>query len=182
MAACIPIQKAIQILADAKGFMWIDHGVLKTGIVPFQEEATVDFASERLLPTSAIAEDPSPAHVPIRDRLMRHGGRYLFAMNGEIVECASLKDLLKKGLLTIAKHDPGMLIELTKVRPRTKRIVAIKPEYLFEDPKLVKQFSEPLKEGWYYGTNNSASETKGWLMRACEVAQLRWGRDFEVSI
>jgi hypothetical protein len=89
---------------------------------------------------------------------------------------------LKGGLLAIEDHHPGMLAELTKHKARTKRIVAQKASDLFEDPQLVKQFSAQLKPGWYYGTNNSAQETKSWLARACEIAGLTWGKDFDATI
>lgn len=185
MAACIQIEKAVKLLERQTGFAWIDGGVLKIGAVPFQEQHFLDFASESLrssesrdvLPPSSSPSVP----VPPRVRLLKHGGRYLFDIRGKLIECSSLKDMLKKGLLAIEEQSPGMLMELNKVKARTRRIVAQKAADLFADPKLTK-YAEPLKNGWFYGTNNNATTTKEWLKNACDLGKLEWGKDFDVSI
>lgn len=170
-------------------FMWImSDSEIGVGTVPLRPEFIVDLAGERVRRPEEVTLPPhlpsklTPAPLPPRARLLTHGGRYLFDIKGKLVECASLKDMLKKGLLEIEAISPGMLEELSAVRPRTKRIVAKDARHLFEDQKLVKQFAAELKPGWFFGTNNSAPETKGWLQRACEIAKLQWGMDFDVSI
>lgn len=186
MAACIEIDKAVKILSTQKGFAWIDGGVLKVGVVPFQEQHYLDFSSEQLrdsvdAPSAAdLAAVPSVVMRP-RERLLKHGGKYLFDIQGRIVECNSLKDMLKKGLLALEQKDPSLLTGLSQRRARTRRAVAQKPSELFDDPKLTK-YAEPLKPGWFYGTNNNRQTTKDWLRTACEMAGLQWGKDFDVSI
>jgi hypothetical protein len=185
MAACISTEKAASLLAQHKGFAWIDGGVLKLGKLPFHEEYALDFASESLTSSKrSSAGTPVPASVTYespRDGLVRRGGRYMYFIKGEYVACGSYKELLKKGILAIEKHYPALLPELAKVKGRTRRIVATKPGELFNDLALSK-FAEPLKPGWFYGTNNNKTTTRDWLKLACEIAGLKWGEDFEVSI
>lgn len=188
MASCMETEKAAQLLAGNKGFVWIDGGVLKIGAVPFKEECFLDFATETVRESDIAlksrsfvpAPPPSIPETP-RQRIERHGGEYLFEIKGEIVECGSLKNLLANGLRVLAAHKPGLLDELTKLKGRTRRIVARNKADLFADPKLVR-YAEELKPGWYYGTNNNSTTTKDWLREACKMAGLVWGVDFDVSI
>ena len=76
---------------------------------------------------------------------------------------------------------PGTLDDLTKIRPRSKRIVSRDPKQLFKDPEMVGLFSEKLVDGWWFGINNSAAETLSWLRRGAEIAGLEWGKDVETS-
>lgn len=188
MAACISIEKAVNLLSQQKGFAWIDGGVLKLGTLPFHEEHALDFASESLVSSkgetgtvSVASAPPTAMQISPRSRLLRSGGRYLYFIKGAIVECGSLKELLKKGILAIEKHCPTLLSDLAKLKGRTRRIVATKPGDLFADAELTK-YAEQLKPGWYYGTNNNKTTTRDWLKEACEIAGLKWGEDFEVSI
>ena len=92
---------------------------------------------------------PAPAPVKSTIEQYRKSGRYLFEFHGKTEECGSLKESLKKSLIAIEQAKPGMLAELTKIKPRTRRIVAKDPKDLFTDQKLVKQFAETLMPGWY---------------------------------
>ena len=85
------------------------------------------------------------------------------------------------GLTLIEEHFPGTLEELSKTKLRSRRIVAKDRNDLFSNPKLTKKYAEKLKEGWYYGTNNSSAETRAWLERACLAAGIRYGTDFKTS-
>ena len=186
MAACIPTKSLANLISQVQGHAWPENGGIALGAIAFQAQYHVDFASESLVPVGSGSGSPAPTAAPTiiyspRARLLKHGGRYLFDIRGKLVECSSLKDMLKKGLLAIEEHSPGMLTELAKLKPRTRRIVAQKASDLFADPKLTR-FGEPLKPGWFYGTNNSAATTKDWLKSACEIGKLEWGTDFDVSI
>lgn len=189
MATFIPLEKGMGLLSalDPKLYVWIQSPTeIAAGTVPLQPQFIIDLATENLRQVDAVNIDAVPqtafpATQP-SPRMLRHSGRYLFELLGKTVECASLKDMLKKALVAMEDHKSGMLDELTKLRPRTKRIVARRAGDLFTDVELVKNFSDKLMDGWYYGTNNSASETKMWLKRACECAGLQWGKDFDVSI
>lgn len=185
--AFIPVGRAIEILSRVEpGRLLWNHSTTQIAIgkIPTKPEYFLDLGSETLeIAPSDGSMNFNPFRAVERAGLLRHSGRYLFDMKGKTLECGSLKELLKKGLLAIEAESPGMLEELTKEKPRTKRIVARNPKDLFTDsPALVKQFAEPLTEGWYYGTNNSGPETKSWLARACAIAKLRWGVDFDTSL
>jgi hypothetical protein len=60
--------------------------------------------------------------------------------------------------------------------------VARDPSHLFDKQHLSEDHSERLIDGWWYGTNNSASQTRAWLQRACSCAGLKWGDDFKTSL
>jgi len=68
------------------------------------------------------------------------------------------------------------------IKSRTRRIVARDPSHLFDKQHLSEDHSERLIDGWWYGTNNSASQTRAWLQRACSCAGLKWGDDFKTSL
>ncbi len=175
---------------DPKSVMWVlSPTEIAVGAVPLHADYIIDLSTETLSQVNGAKVDAAPAAgFPTSARLKpsidqyRKSGRYLFELHGKTEECGSLKESLKKSLIAIETDKPGMLAELTKIKPRTRRIVAKDPKDLFTDQKLVKQFAESLMPGWYFGTNNSAQETKVWLQRACEIAGLKWGKDFEVSI
>jgi len=112
----------------------------------------------------------------------RASGNYLLEVQGRTIECRSLSGLLAEGLKAVEAHKKGTLDTLSGIQPRTKRIVARHPSSLFKQKDLVDKYSEKLMDGWYFGTNNSAGETKTWLKRGCEIAGLKWGVDFSTSI
>jgi hypothetical protein len=60
--------------------------------------------------------------------------------------------------------------------------VARDPKLLFDKEHLARDYSEKLRNGWFFGTNNSAHETNTWLQRACEIAGLAWDKDFKTSM
>jgi hypothetical protein len=109
-------------------------------------------------------------------------GDYWLAIRGKRIECESLKELLAEGLKAIERTKPGTFDNLSRIRGRSRRIVARDANQLFDKPHLVKEYAEPLINGWYYGTNNSARETNVWLQRAAECAGLAWGVDFTTNL
>lgn len=162
--------------------LWImSNNQIAIGSEAMKPERIYDLAAEELRPLGTTPSS-APAAQPASVNPALKSGRYRFQIEGKTIECASLRDLLKKGLQAIEESYPGMLEELTKVKPRTKRIVAKKKSDLFEDQALVEKYAEKLIDGWWYGTNNSTDETRQWLMRACEYTKLQFGTDFDTSI
>jgi hypothetical protein len=53
---------------------------------------------------------------------------------------------------------------------------------LFANSHLVSEYSEVLTDGWYFGTNNSAAETKKWLIDAAACAGGTVGNSFRTSL
>jgi hypothetical protein len=125
----------------------------------------------------------------MRDRLSRisltlHPGytRYWFEIKGKRTECGSLKELLAEALKALERTKPGTLNNLSRMRGRSRRIVALDPSQLFDRPDLAKKYAEKLVNGWYFGTNNSAEQTNVWLQRAAECAGLAWGKDLMANL
>jgi hypothetical protein len=134
----------------------------------------------------AIGADPfHPTNVIdlSKELVSRQSGKYLLDISGRTIECTSLRELLAEGLRALEKYKPGMLEQLSVIKPRTKRIVARDPARLFDQQELVANYAERLGvDGWWYGTNNSADETNAWLRRAAELAGLSWGKDVSTTL
>ncbi|MDP7100648.1 MAG: hypothetical protein QF503_05805 [Rhodospirillales bacterium] len=111
----------------------------------------------------------------------RRSGKYSIEIKGNMTECVSLKEVLAEGLKAFEIIRPGTLDELTKIMPRSKRIVSRDPKQLFKNPEMVRMFSEKLVDGWWFGINNSAAETLTWLRRGADIAGLEWGKDGKTS-
>lgn len=155
---------------------------LALGVDPLNPTSVIDLSQEALLPMRGKPPVTEASTPEPKFRSSRSTGRYLIKFKGKMIECRSLKEMLAEGLKAIESHKPGTLEKLSTIKPRTKRIVAHEPKHLFEEPELVKKYSDRLMNGWWYGTNNSAGETKTWLKRACELAGLTWGRDFDADL
>lgn len=107
----------------------------------------------------------------------RRTGSYWVRVSGRQLDCGSLKRLLFDGLRAIEKTRPGTLEKLSRIKLRSRRIVAREPKQLFDNPQLAQKFAAPLADGWWFGTNNSAAETNAWLERAFACAGLAMGPD-----
>ena len=189
--------------ADPHGEMCVtvltDHS-LALGADPLKPSTVIDFSSEEVRPyTNSLAGqaisttdgplstalgDPAPGTDPLhaRQRIARNLGTRWFDINGNRTECGSVKELLLNGLRSIETRNQGTLEKLSHIKKRTKRIVARDRNDLFGDPKLVKQYSEQLLNGWWVGTNNSSAEVESWLQQAVSLAGLQWGKDFRTSL
>ena len=162
---------------------------LALGIDPLHPTNVIDLSKEELRSISSGENDISikaptvPVAKPTSShKLSRQSGKYLLDIKGRTMECTSLSILLAEGLKALEAHKPGTLSTLSSIQPRTKRIVARDPGGLFLQKDLAEKYSEKLMDGWWFGTNNSADETKTWLKRACVIAELQWGTDFTTSL
>lgn len=187
MAHFILTTKLIELLRIAQGegntyAQITEKGQLALGPDPLHPASTIDLSGEVIRPLTAssvvapITEKPSTAR-----RLSRQTGKYLLDIRGKTSVCTSLKELLAEGLRGLEHYKAGTLDKLSRVKHRTKRIVAREARSLFDQPHLAQDYAERLMDGWWYGTNNSADETKRWLKQACEIAGLEWGKDFTTS-
>jgi hypothetical protein len=147
-------------------------------VIEFSREAIYPFSLDEIVQVAAAP----PAHPRPAARRSRQSGEYLMEINDHTIECHSLKELLAEGLKAFEAERPGTLEKLSNFKGRTKRIVARDPARLFDRSTLVKNYAEKLADGWWYGTNNSATETNNWLKRACEVAGLTWGKDVTTTL
>ena len=178
--------------ADPNGNMLItvlNDDELGLGADPLAPTSVISFSKESVRLTVTSETQPTAgtraSSIPVnQDSLSRNRvtGTYLFEIGSRTVECVSLKDLLSKALREIERECPGTLDKLSTIQPRSKRIVARDPSLLFTSKELSEEYSEQLGHGWWFGTNNSAQETKSWLKRACNSAGLVWGKEFSTSI
>ena len=155
---------------------------LTVGSDPLKPTHVIDFQSETIYKISGKDPDDKPPaveHALIKG--VRRTGRYSVTVKEEEIHCTSLKELLANGLKMIEQVRPGTLERLSHKKPRSKRIVARDPKELFEQERLAARFSELLIDGWWYGTNNSKNETRIWLKRAAELADLKWGAEIIIK-
>jgi hypothetical protein len=146
-------------------------------VIDLSKELVRPFSLDETNGKASSAETTKPP------RMSRQSGKYLLDINGRTMECTSLRELLAEGLRALEKYKPGMLEQLSVIKPRTKRIVARDPARLFDQQELVANYAERLGvDGWWYGTNNSADETNAWLRRAAELAGLSWGKDVSTTL
>jgi hypothetical protein len=164
---------------------------LALGKDPLHPSVTIDFSKEAISPyepskakANWIADQTPPiihAKALSAPKVPRRSGAHWFELLGNRKELGSLRDLLRAALLDIEKARPGSLEKLSHIRPRSKRIVARDKKSLFVMETSSEKFGQQLGGGWWYGTNNSAQETKAWLERACSCAGLAWGVDFKTN-
>lgn len=187
----VSTRKLIELLqaASADGAAHVrilNETQLGVGPDPFRPATVIDFSSEKLMnhdqtETVAVSFD-NVVPLTVENRTDRRLGNYWFEINGERYDAGSLKSLLREALRQINYHDAQALPKLSRIKPRSRRIVAREPKDLFDQPHLVEEYAERLDSHWFYGTNNSAQETEAWLKRACECANLEWGKDFKTNI
>ncbi|MER9901384.1 hypothetical protein [Mesorhizobium sp. M0130] len=153
----------------------IDDGTLVIHDENLKHLGTIDFATERY----TLADGKMSFFVPPAGA--RKSGEYEVTVYGETLTGYSLKSVLGDALRALEKKKPGSLEKLSKVGTARKHIVARKPEGLFASDTLPKKFAEPLIDGWFYGTNNSAQEVNSWLARAAKAAGAEFGKDITTS-
>lgn len=153
---------------------------LAFGTEPPLRIGTIDLITEQVHTNGHF--EPYAPQMPAPARLSRRTGRYLLKIKGRTIECSSLKEMLAEGLRAVEAHKKGTLEKLAAAKSRTRRIVSHDPSKLFDKSHLEEKHAEPLMDGWWYGTNNSALETKRWLLQACSFAGLTWGKDITTSL
>jgi len=170
----------------------LSESELALGVNPLQPTHLINLSKEMAgpydpaQPETTFEHDSAPkvkasSSHQMAPKMTRRSGDYWFELNGQRSEHNSLKDLLGEGLRTLEQTRPGTLEKLSHIKPRSRRIVARDPKQLFERSHLAKDYAEKLIDGWWYGTNNSATETNSWLERACSCSGLQWGLDFKTS-
>lgn len=160
-------EMAVQIMPD---------GRLGVGQDPLHPSQAIDFGSEKAVALSQSS--PRPAfETPGSDDASKRQGAYRFHIRGQEVRAGSLKEILRHALLAFERILPGTMEKLSQIKPRSKRIVARNRSDLFETSYLAHDFSERLNDEWWFGTNNSAQETRAWLERAANCTGLVWGQD-----
>ena len=180
------------LLAGSDKYVWVvGRDRLVLGSDPLRPTEIIELSDESLRPCngsdattpgieiSTLGESPAFGD---ETRIFRRRTAYWFDIRGTREACISLKHLLSEALRAIEQSCPGTLEKLSHIKPRSRRIVARERKDLFDREHLIEQYSERLMDAWWFGTNNSAEETKSWLERACDCAGLKWGRDFKTNL
>ena len=166
---------------------------LALGVDPLNPDSVIDLSKEvirsivkehSLKPADSLkplSNMPNHAQVIRTPKNSRASGKYFIEVLDCRAECVSLKDILSNGLNLMEKSRPGTLEKLSKFTPRSKHIVSRDKYNLFQDAALVEKYSEKLNSEWWYGTNNSAPETKSWLERCAKISGLEWGKEVKLS-
>ncbi|HVM79018.1 MAG TPA: hypothetical protein VMU06_08355 [Stellaceae bacterium] len=162
---------------------------LGVGLDPLQPMVIISLSKETIGPTGGEDAQPTTTAAPVPDhpafdgtKISRRSGDYWFEISGKRIQCGSLRQLLAEALKALEKKKPGTLDNLSRIRGRSRRIVARDANQLFDKAHLVKEYAERLDGGWYFGTNNSARETGVWLQRAAECAGFKPGSDFKTNL
>lgn len=92
----------------------------------------------------------------------------------------TLTEVLAFALNTLEFVDPGILARLEQVRPRKRRLVARRPEYIHERDDLNRECTLEFRPGWFVGTNYSYDNTHGLLAAICRETGLALGSDIEL--
>ena len=163
---------------------------LALGIDPLHPSSVIDLSKEVVrslesqpleLPPSVAPDSKEPRPFPSA-RPSRTTGAYHLEIKRHEIICRSLKEMLAEGLRAYERHKPGTLQKLSQISPRSKHIVALDRNRLFEKADLVEKCTEKLVDDWWYGTNNSAQETVAWLKRGAELCGMVWDRDVIINL
>jgi hypothetical protein len=139
------------------------------------ENARVDFAqTENEILRYLLGVEQAPAEArPARQRKSRSSGAYSTVVGGLPIEANTLKELLRRTMLHLAKSRPGFLPALSKYETRRgRRIVARAPEQLYPNAPHLAGLAEKVNDEWWYDTNVSRGQVGTYLRVLCDIAGL----------
>lgn len=194
MAAVMGVDKVTELLSEAAGrgcsLVWLEGGALAVGADMGRPQYVVDFVTERLRKERrreaktdlAVGPHPAAANQDLMDSpgLVEvqpfgvHGrrtGNLALVLEGEITPVRSYKELLCAGLQMIERVRSGTLEKLSAEKGRTKRVVARRPDLLYENSQLTKHAIR-IEGDWWVATNNNRWEVEKYLRRAAFHAGL----------
>lgn len=148
---------------------WIDpsHGLV-LGDYP-TPAVRYDFAAERFEPLATASEPAERRVVDLTHKARRFVAVYELALDEAVYRFGSATHLLTEGLELIEARYTGALEQLAKVKKRTKRPVAHRPEDLYDSPHPAAHATR-LSNGFFVATNNKASESLAVVRRAVLLA------------
>ncbi len=114
----------------------------------------------------------------------RQGKEYLFIFRGQTERFRNGRDLLV-GVFERLLQEEELFYE--KLEPRLKgrkrQYLAHGPYALYpSNPNLVKTQAAPLSGGWWLGTNSSTPQKRNQIQIACQVADIKFGKDLIVKL
>ena len=211
MPAFVEIEKFRRQLAQLDGARFIavaGDGKILSGSNPLEPEWEYDLAQERFVPASGAgngddrmatgAGDGEPSAVASRavigfaelalpaslaGRNSRATGRFPVTIRGQTYLYQNLKQALGATLLLLSEES-GFLERLSKEQTRSRRLIAHRPEDLFDSPAMRKKalrYAANLENGWWMNTNNSESQVRMWLNIIARTANLSWNREIRLG-
>jgi len=125
---------------------------------------------------------PVPAPIPVSPNAPAFTG---FSVNGTEYRARSAREVLISVFETLTSQDATFLERFAALpkHGRTRRFLARTPNELYPGrPDLARDHSAKLKSGWYLGTNVSRAAIVRIIEMACDVANLRLGRDLIINL
>ncbi|MCL2076591.1 MAG: type I restriction endonuclease [Betaproteobacteria bacterium] len=108
-----------------------------------------------------------------------------FLLDGHHYPARNTADMLEEVFEALSKRDSTFLERFAALpkHGNKRRFIAKNPADLFPGrPDLVSDYSRQLTSGWWLGTNLSRERIKRIIEMACDVAQLRFGRDLQANL
>lgn len=108
-----------------------------------------------------------------------------FSFHGQQYPARNARDVLVNAFETLTSGDATFLERFAALpkHGRTRRFLARTPDELYPGrPDLARDHSAKLKSGWYLGTNVSRAAIERIIEMACDVANLRLGRDLIINL
>lgn len=108
-----------------------------------------------------------------------------FVLDGRHYPARSAREVLEGVFEALAKRDGNILERFASLpkHGRTRRYLARNADELYPSrPDLVRDFSHQLTSGWWLSTNHSRATILRIIEMACDVAQLKYGKDLQVNV
>lgn len=139
------------------------------------ENARTDFSqseNEILRYLLGIERRPNALRdLQVRPRLGRSSGAYSAMIEGTPIEANTLKELLRRSMLYLARLRPGFLETVaTHGTRRGRRLIARTPEALYPTSPHLAGLAEKLDGQWWYDTNVNRQQVQAHIRALCEMA------------
>lgn len=108
-----------------------------------------------------------------------------FVLDGRNYPARSAREVLEGVFEALPKRDSNILERFASLpkHGRTRRYLARNADDLYPGrPDLARDFSHQLTSGWWLSTNHSRATILRIIEMACDVAQLKYGRDLQVNV
>lgn len=150
----------------------------KAGVRP-EEDDIVEFLS---CLNRSVDTPPPSTPVPSRQNVSRRHGT--LTIKGKTYHFANAKEAMVIVLRELAKADPTFLQRCFQHKDfygRKRRYIAQSVDELYPDRPDLREYNEPLPNGWFVATNLNNQLKKTITKAATEVAGLSFGRDVSVE-